>query len=119
VRDNCSGAYIRVELYIQLRGPAAKIAFRALHSEQEQIERELGYPLSWEELPTRQATRIAVRQDNVDVTDRVSWPDQHRWILDRMLDFRRVFVDRVRALDVEPYDNEEIHEVPDPTGRTE
>jgi hypothetical protein len=101
---------IRVELYIQLRGQAPKVAFRALQSEKEQIERELGYPLSWEELPTRQATRIAVYKDNVDVTDRSSWPEQHRWMLDRMVDFRRVFTHRVRELDIQPYDSEESHE---------
>jgi Domain of unknown function (DUF4268) len=109
---------ILVELYIQLRGQAPKIAFRTLQSEKEEIERELGYPLSWEELPTRQATRIAVYKDNADVADRGSWPEQHRWMLDRMLDFRRVFTRRVRELDVEPYDDdEEGHEGPDPTDR--
>ncbi|HZP79742.1 MAG TPA: DUF4268 domain-containing protein [Pseudolabrys sp.] len=103
---------IRVELYIQLRGQAPKIAFRALQAEKESIERELGYPLSWEELPTRQATRIAIYKDNVDVTERTSWLGQHRWMLDRMLDFRRVFSQRVRGLDLDAYDAEEASEPP-------
>src|SRR5262249_43694127 len=97
---------IRVELYIQLKGQASKVAFRALQTEREQIERELGYPLSWEELPNRQATRIAVYKNNVDAADRARWPEQHRWMLDRMVDFRRVFTHRVRELDIEPYDGE-------------
>lgn len=98
---------IRVELYIQLPRQEPKIAFRALQSDKQQIEHELGYPLSWEELPNRQATRIAIYKENVDAADRTSWPEQHRWMLDRMLDFRRVFTHRVRELDLEAYDSEE------------
>lgn len=91
---------IRVELYVQIKGQAPKIAFRALKSAQGQIESELGYPLSWEELPTKQATRVAVYLDEVDSSERENWGQQHRWILDRLNDFRRVFSERVKALDL-------------------
>jgi len=110
---------IRVELYIQRKGELAKIAFRSLRTEKKQIESELGYPLSWEELPSRQATRVAIYKDNADVMDRGSWPEQHRWMLDRMLEFRCVFTDRVRELDLEFYDTEEGHETLSPTNETE
>ena len=56
------------------------------------------------------SSRIAVYKENMEIADRPNWPAQHRWILDRMLEFRRVFAHRVRELDLEPVELEELSE---------
>ena len=63
---------VRAELYI-LRD-SAKVFFALLHGEKDAVERELGYPLKWEELPGRDQ-RIASYLKDVDPKDK--WPRQH------------------------------------------
>jgi len=90
---------IHAELYLQ--NPLAKEQFALLRQGAAEVERELGYPLSWEELPGRQACRIATYHEDVDPADEADWPRQHRWLADRLNDLHRVFAPRVRALDAD------------------
>ena len=87
---------IRTELYIA--GDQAKAYFHLLHEQRQTIEQELGYPLEWEELPTRRDCRISVSMTNVDPEDERDWPRQHEWLTAKINDFHRVFLDRVRDL---------------------
>src|SRR5690606_31551311 len=48
---------IRADLYIG--GPHAKRYFKLLEKQTEEIERELGYALDWEELPDGQDSRVS------------------------------------------------------------
>lgn len=91
---------IRTELYI--RGGDAKRMLGVLRVQKEQVERELGYTLEWEELPARQDCRIACYLSDLDPEDESDWPRQHKWLADRLNDFHRVFSHRVRALDSRP-----------------
>jgi hypothetical protein len=94
---------IGCELYI--RHPRhSKKAFALLLEQKEAIESELGQ-LDWQELPHRRDCRI-VQYRTGDIEDRSQWPDQHAWLLDRLGAFRRVFSNRVRALDLGEDDNE-------------
>lgn len=45
--------------------------------QKEDIERQLGYPLNWEELPEGKQSRIAIYLNDADPTDKVDWPRQH------------------------------------------
>jgi hypothetical protein len=87
---------IGVEFYIHR--DADKSAFRALFAQKEEIEREFGAALDWQELPTKKASRIALFRQGVDPADEVQRQDLHTWMLDKMERFRRVFAKRVRAL---------------------
>jgi hypothetical protein len=87
---------IRAELYI--RGDNAKSLFGLLSQQKEKIEQELGYPLDWEELPSRQDSRISVYLNNVDPEDEADWPRQHEWLAVRLNEMHRVFASRVRTL---------------------
>jgi hypothetical protein len=64
---------------------------------------ELG-PLDWQELPHRRDCRIAQFRA-ADIDDRTKWTEQHAWLLERLQAFRRVFTDRVRALELGEDDN--------------
>ena len=92
---------IRVELIIN---GADKAAFRALEVNQDDIAREFGTSLSWDEMPGRKSSRIALYRDDVDMADRNTWVDQFRWYAEQVKNFRRVFTPRIRALD-EPSEN--------------
>lgn len=93
---------IRAELYI--KGRDAKEFFEQLRHQQAAIEQELGYPLTWEELPERQDCRISVYLDDVDLEDESDRRRQHEWLATRLNDLHRVFSPRVGALRVDTRD---------------
>jgi len=86
---------IRAELYIS--GGQAKGFFASLRSEREEIERELGYPLEWEEM--RQDCRVATYLHDVDPENEDDWPRQHQWLATHLSDLHRVLSSRVKALE--------------------
>jgi hypothetical protein len=88
---------IRVELWMN---DPKKIAFKKLESEKQEIGQEIKLPLSWEEMPEKRTSRIAVYRDGVDIGDRDTWESQFQWYAEQLRTFRRVFSTRVRALDL-------------------
>ena len=88
---------VRAEIYIS--GADAKAFFGLLEQQREAIERELGYPLDWEGLPSGSDCRISSYLSNVDPEDEADWTNQHEWLAQRLNDMHRVFSQRVRALD--------------------
>lgn len=71
---------LRLEIYIQ--GSLAKAGFAALLAQKEQIENAFGAPLAWEELPERQASRIAFYMPGLEKRgDQATWGKQHEWLL--------------------------------------
>ena len=73
--------HIRAELYIA--GDRAKTFFSLLKNQLAEIEKELGYPLEWEELPEARDCRIACYLNDVDPADKTDWPHQHEWLAKR------------------------------------
>jgi hypothetical protein len=92
---------IRAQLYIA--GDQAKAFFGLLKSQKEEIERELGYSLEWEELPSRRDCRISSQLNDVDPENDADWPRQHAWLAQRLNDMHRVFARRVSALDADAW----------------
>lgn len=86
-------AQIRACLY--MTGAEAKAFFMQLQAQKGDIERELGYPLNWEELPEGQDSRISRLLDDADVENRDDWPRQHQWLAERLNEMHRVFARRV------------------------
>lgn len=93
-----------VELYIG--HDEAKPFFYLLQDQKHQIQSEMGFPLSWEELPDRKGSRLAVYRDGVDPTDEDSWGAQHLWISEMLETFNRVLRDRVRDLNPDDWAGE-------------
>jgi hypothetical protein len=92
---------IRSELYIA--GDRAKAFFGLLQRQKEAIERDLGYPLEWEELPSRRDSRVSCYLNEVDPEDRADWPRQHEWLAKRLNDMHRAFAPRVSKLDADQW----------------
>ena len=86
---------IRAEIY--LGGNNAKTNFGQLEKHKEEIERDLGYRLNWEELPEGKQSRIAVYLNDADPTDKADWPRQHEWLAKKINELHRVFVPRLGA----------------------
>ena len=98
---------IRAEICIM--GDQAKAFFGLLKRQKDAIERELGYPLEWEELPAGSDCRIASYLSNLDPEDKTDWPRQHEWMAKRLNDMHRVFADRIGALDADAWKPESEH----------
>ena len=95
---------IRVELY--LRTEHAKAFFHLLRDQRDDVEKELGFPLEWEELPDRRDSRIAVYLDTTDPEDREDWKRQHDWLANAVNDMHRVFAGRVKTLDADDWNSD-------------
>ncbi len=92
---------IRVELYLSTEH--AKAFSHLLREQKDDVEKELGFPLEWEELPARRDNRIAVYLDPADPEDRENWTRQHEWLAKSINDLHRVFAGRVKALDADDW----------------
>lgn len=97
---------IRAELYIS--GETAKNYFDLLVQQKELIEKDIGYSLDWDRLPQRRDCRISITQSDIDPADKKDWQRQHTWLAEHINDMHRVFIQRVRELDVEYMRKEEI-----------
>lgn len=102
---------VRAEVYIS--GDRAKAYLALLKEQKDAIERELGCPLEWEDLPSRRDCRIASYLDDVDPDDDADWPRQHKWLASQLNNMHRVFFNRVRTLDADAWGPEESVETTD------
>jgi Domain of unknown function (DUF4268) len=71
---------LRLEVYVDRS--RAKLGYEALHRQKDQIEQVLGKSLSWEELPTQQASKIAlVMPGDQKRENEGAWKQQQEWLL--------------------------------------
>jgi hypothetical protein len=89
---------VRVELYIRQPRLPGKYSFNRLHNEKDNIENEFGVALDWQELPDRDASRIAIHLNDANVSDESDWFRQHGWMFNQISRFREVFSNRIRVL---------------------
>ena len=80
---------IRVDLYIG--GPDAKSFFHLLHTQKDEIEKDLGYSLAWEELPGQDSRIVSYNPDTADPDDKEGWTEQHKWLAEKLNSMHRVF----------------------------
>lgn len=79
--------FIRCEFYI----PNNKELFHKLSQHKTEIEKELGYGLTWQELPKAKASSIHIRKDNIKLKDGQTWVDAHEWLFEHTNKFIEVF----------------------------
>jgi hypothetical protein len=85
-----------------MTGPQAKSHFHLLKADDAIITLELAAAdLLWEELPTKKESRLSVRLPVSEFWDRKLWPQQHKWIREKLEDFHKAFPLRVKALDAD------------------
>jgi hypothetical protein len=79
---------IRVEIY--LSDEQSGDWFNGLSEKRLEIEEALGYELNWDPLEGKKASRICI-SDNANLMNREDWENQHNWVIQRRLDFEKVF----------------------------
>ena len=93
---NTRDARLGVALY--LSNASAKQHFNALFVNREAIERELGFPLEWQELPDSKACRIATWFPNASLEDESRWNEYQEWIKQRLVRMDQVLRPIVKTL---------------------
>ena len=85
------GRRVSVEVYIgSTDRDRNKTLFDHLMEQLESIESELGESLDWERLNNRSASRIAIRRQG-SIDDDETLEEIENWMIDKLLDFKRVF----------------------------
>lgn len=79
---------IRVEIYLGSNKSGER--FQILEQRRVEIEGQLGYELNWDPLESKQSCRISISME-ADPTSQEDWPRQHEWIIQKRLEFERVF----------------------------
>ncbi len=88
----------RVELYIDLGTVEAnKALFDWLQNQQESIEKQLGFPVQWERLDGKRASRIYVSRRGSIESAAEELEQLRKWQIEKLLQFKRVFAPLVKA----------------------
>ncbi len=97
---NCTANTREERLSVELFLPSgdAKTHFANLLLQKEKIESMLGFPLDWQELPTKTACRIASWYNDASIEDESLWEEYHAWLVQRLVAMERVLRPVVRAL---------------------
>lgn len=90
---NSQSGQMGCEIYI----PDSKEIFHFLHENKMEIEEELGNTLSWEELPTKKASRIKLLTDG-NLSNTNKWKGMHSWLLEEAVKFQKVFSKNIKKL---------------------
>lgn len=85
-----------VELY--LSGSEAKRHFTNLQSRRVEIKAALGFPLDWQELPAKTASRIASWYSDASIDDESRWEEYKDWLTQRLAAMERVLRPIVKEL---------------------
>ena len=87
-----------VGISLAMLGSDAKAHYHQLHAVKKEIETELRETLTWHELPKKKSSYISLYRRDMDPNDRAKWPDQHKWMIDKLEAFHRCFSGRVKSL---------------------
>ena len=82
-------------------GEKNKAGFNALYAQKDEIEREFGSPLTWNELPQKIQSIIGITKDDADIMNEADWDNQFAWLADKLEKLDKVFRRRIRELQVE------------------
>ena len=86
---------LSTELYINKN----KEAFNLLKQDQKNIEEELGLKLSWEFLENKNASRIAIYKEDIDLKNENEWINAINWHSRTLEKFYNVFSKKIKNLD--------------------
>lgn len=89
---------VRVELYIDLGTVEAnKALFDWLQNQKDNIEKQLGFPVQWERLDGRRASRIYVSRNGSIESAAEELEQLRKWQIEKLLHFKRVFAPLVKT----------------------
>jgi hypothetical protein len=89
----------KITVALILNGSDSKTNYALLYEDKDKIESEVGEGLQWLELPDKKESRIQA-EHNADPLEQSQWPEQHKWLCERLEAFHRTFAPRVKKLGV-------------------
>lgn len=96
ITANTRDERLGVELWIP--GAEAKKRFADLLQQKENIEKQLGFELDWQELPEATACRIATWYPKASIEDENRWSEYLDWLEQRLVVMDRVLRPIIKAL---------------------
>jgi hypothetical protein len=102
-------AYIKdnkIGVQVYLKGSNAKTYFEQLQRETNAIENIIGAKLEWNDSRTKERS-IDLFMNGVNIKNRENWPDQHKWLYEKLKAFYGAFAGRVKNLIASDYQQED------------
>lgn len=97
---------IGIEIYM-FSEVSAKAFFHLLKEQKDQIETEIGEPMTWMELPEKIASRIILFKQ-CDPTDEADRASQHEWLKNKLELLDQTFRQRIKEINLDEWSPEEI-----------
>ena len=97
---------IGVQLYIH--GGEIDAYYHLLLEQKDEIEQELGFFPSWQQLPHRKRSQLTYSIHNTDPTDRSDWSRQHQLLFTHIESLHKVFAPRIKRLDAADWVEEDL-----------
>ena len=72
--------------------------FKELENQKIEIEKELGEELTWQLLPERAASRIALYRSNSNIENQEEWKEMLEWLVTKLEKLRSTFSPRLKNL---------------------
>ncbi len=88
----------RLSVGLVMIGERAKQNFAALAAFETDVQRQLDFHLTWEDLVGLQRCQIACYRDDSPISDTARWPEYVEWMTDRLLRMDAVFRPLLRVL---------------------
>ena len=85
-----------IGIRLRMKGENAREHFDRLKELKEEIEKEVGERLEWDELPHTESSTIFLRKEGTDPANETDWHNQHEWLASKLEMFDRVFPKRIR-----------------------
>ena len=103
LQASLNGSTKSISVSLWLIAAYAEHRFELLARDKEDIEREIGIELEWEEKSGLQHKHIRFSLYDTDYEDRSDWNRQHQWLCEQLEIFHKVFSPRVKVLDASDY----------------
>ena len=84
---------IVIRLYMS--GKNAKTHFHALKKQHQEIEREFGELLEWDELCDKKYSKVSLSRSDADLSNEKDWLNQYEWLASKLEQFNKVFRPRL------------------------
>lgn len=77
-----------------------KEAFKYLENNKEEIEKEIDAKLSWEYLPEKVASRIAIYKEDINLMESNNWDTAIDWHISKFEKLHNIFSQRIKNFDI-------------------
>jgi hypothetical protein len=88
----------RIGVELSIGTSEAKKLFHLLLAQREMLEAQLGFPLDWQELPTRISSRAATWKTGSPPGEEARWPEYVEWLADRIVKMHTVLRPVIKQL---------------------